>query len=226
MAGLAGISRPTTFRYASTLVRLGFLEQSRAHKYLLAPGSADPGSSVIAAMQRALPVRAALQELHAETGYTVSLGALNSTSVTYVYRLYGHRCGQHFIDQEIRLGAHVPVYCTALGRALLASLSEASRRQLIEQIDFIPQGPRSILSHSQLLDELASVDYREPIVSDEEFIGGARSIAIYVPRSYDERRIAIDVTVPSVDYTVNQLLRGVGPQLMYAAKLIAQIIGA
>lgn len=222
MAELTGLTRGTTHRYASSLVHLGFLEQSSSQRYLLAPRAADPGLSLIASMRRALPVVDVLQELRDETGYTVSLGVLGPRYVTYVHRLFGHRRGQYKIDGGLGTGARIPLYCTALGKVLLASLTDVSRRKLISGIDFVPRGPRSITTHEELIDELEKLDLLEPVVSNEEFVAGGRSIAMYVPRPHQEQPIAIDVTIPSKDFTVTQLRKQIGPHVKYAAKLISQ----
>jgi DNA-binding IclR family transcriptional regulator len=191
--------------------------------YVQATRIADSGGSLTAAMQRTEPVREVLEELFEATGYTVCMGALNHRNVAYLHRLYGRGSAQHFINQEVRFGSHVPLYCTALGKALLASFSEPWRRRLLSQIDFIPQGPRSYAAADELLAELATLDYREPVVSDEEYIAGARSIAVCVQRPRDEQPIAIDVTVPAEDLTVQELAEQIGPSVKYAANRIAQI---
>jgi IclR family transcriptional regulator, pca regulon regulatory protein len=87
VADLIGLSRASTHRYITTFVQLGFLEQHQTRKYGLAARAADPGISLIGAMRRALPAVTVLEELRDGTGYTVSMGALNSKKVTYIHRL-------------------------------------------------------------------------------------------------------------------------------------------
>jgi IclR family transcriptional regulator, pca regulon regulatory protein len=222
MADLAGLTRPTTHRYARTFVRLGFLEQDSKHRYRLGVHAADPGAAVIQGIRRALPARAVLEELRDKTGHTVSMGALDGTRVVYVHRLFGHRRGQHMIDRELRVGAYIPAYCTALGKVLLASLSDAERCERVATIHLVPQGPRSITVHDKLLEELSGMNLRAPIVSDEEFVIGARSIATLLLWPNGEYPMAIDVTVPSGAYAATQLLNQIGPEVMRAAKLISQ----
>jgi IclR family pca regulon transcriptional regulator len=221
MADVVGISRSTTHRYAITLVALGYLEQDDKRKYRLSTRAAGPGSSAIGAIRRQTPARVALEELRDEIGYTVSMGILDGTRVIYVHRLLGHLPGQYAIDMDLGVGANVPVYCTALGKILLASVSDAQRRELLAGLDLIPQGPRSITVKSKLNAELDRISTREAVVSDEELIGGSRSVAVLVPRPASEHPIAIDVTVPSSVYTVDQLLEEVGPRLKRTARLIS-----
>ena len=222
IAEIASAARSTMHRYASTLARLGVLERNGNHKYRLSSRAADPGLSLIGTMRKALPVAAVLQELQEQTRYTVGLGVLTGTHVIYLYRLRGHRPGQYAIDDGIGVGIHIPAYGTAVGKAILASLPDAARRRIVAELNFVPYGPRSVLNAVDLLAELERLDYREPVVCDEEFVVGARSIAMYVPRSSEERPIAVDVTVPSAVMTASELLKQVGPSLRSAASVISQ----
>ncbi|MGA9314518.1 MAG: IclR family transcriptional regulator [Solirubrobacteraceae bacterium] len=222
LADLVGFSRPTTHRYASTLVQLGYLEQGRRRKYRLAPRAADPGTKIIQELCQALPADDALRDLRTKTGYTVSMGTLDRTRVLYVRRFFGHRRGQHMIDHSLRVGAVIPAYCTALGKAMLANLPEDERHKMVTTMDLIPEGPNSIVEHDTLLAELDEIDPQAPLVSDEEFVTGARSIAIFIARRGRTPPIAIDVTVPSEAYTAAQLLEEIGPKLVGAAELIAK----
>lgn len=220
LADRAGFSRPTAHRYASTFVQLGYLEQGHARKYRLAPRAADPGSRIIRELRYSLQADEALRDLRAKTGHTVSMGVLDSTRVVYIHRFFGHRRGQHKIDLELRVGAAIPAYCTALGKTMLANLPENERRELVTTMNLIPEGPNSTVEHGALLAELNEIDPQAPLVSDEEFTPGARSIAMPIARR--GRPIAIDVTVPSEAYTAKQLLEEIGPQLIRVAELIAK----
>ena len=221
MADIVGISRSTTHRYAITLVALGYLEQDDKRKYRLSALAGDPGGAAIGAIRRAVPARIALEELREEIGHTVSMGVLDGARVIYVHRLLSHRSGQYAIDMDLGVGAHVPVYCTAMGKILLASISDAERRALLDGLDLIAQGPHSITVKSELRAQLDRISSREVVVSDEELLAGARSIAVLVPRPASEHPLALEVTVPSSAYSVKRLLTEIGPRLKRTAKLIS-----
>jgi IclR family pca regulon transcriptional regulator len=221
LADFVGTSRSTTHRYAVTLVALGYLEQGAERRYRLSRGSADPGMAAIGAIRRDLSAAAVLEGLRDELGYTVSMGTLDRACVTYVYRLFGHRLGQYAIDRDLAAGASVPAYCTALGKVLLANLPLAERDELLEGLHLVPQGPKSITTMRELAGELDRVRARDAVVSDEELVLGGRSIATLVERPSGEHPLAIEVSVPSEAYTVNQLAKKVGPRLKRAARLLS-----
>jgi IclR family pca regulon transcriptional regulator len=221
IADMVGISRPTIHRYVVTLVALGYLEQDSKRRYRLSRHAARSAMAVLRTVRRELSAREVLEELRDEVGYTVSMGALDGTRVIYVYRLFGHRAGQYMVDQDLGVGADVPVYCTALGKALLASLPVVERRRLLASLQLVPYGPRSITTKRELLVELERISVGDVVVSDEELMGGARSLAVLIPRLNSWRPVAIEVTVPSGTMTVDRLSGEVGPCLRQAAGLIA-----
>jgi IclR family transcriptional regulator, pca regulon regulatory protein len=221
LADLIGISRSTTHRYAMTLVALGYLEQDSRRKYRLAQHAADPGGAAIGAIRQELAAHGALEQLRNETGHTVSVGVLNGARVIYVYRLFAHGAGQYAVDGDLGVGARIPAYCSALGKVLLASISDAERRELLANIKLKPLGPNTIEEREELEAELDRISTRGVVVSDEELCAGSRSIAALVPRPRSEHPAAIDVTVPSSAYTVDQLRKRIGPRLKRAVKLIS-----
>lgn len=221
LAEVVDISRSTTHRYAMTLVALGYLEQDSRRKYRLAGRAADLGRVAIDVIRAEAGARAALEELRDELGHTVSMGVLSGGRVVYVCRLFGHRRGQFAVDRCLESGAGVPVYCTALGKVLLASLSSGEREQLLADVELVPQGPKAILDRRRLAAAIERIGSGDAVLSDEEQLAGARSLAVLVPGSRAGRTFAIDVTVPAGAYTASRLLRGAGPPLKRAARLIA-----
>jgi IclR family transcriptional regulator, pca regulon regulatory protein len=220
IADLVGMSRSTTHRYAITLVALGYLEQDPQRKYRLSTSAVGPGE--IGVIRREVPARVALEELREETGYTVSMGVLDGGRVVYLHRLFGHRRQRYEVDRDLGVDANVPLHCTALGKVLLANLSEAKRSELLATLALEPEGPRSITEHRVLVRELERIGPREVVVSDEEFVRGARSIAVLVPRWRSERPLAVEITVPSSVYTVDQLVKTLGPRLKRTARVISE----
>jgi IclR family pca regulon transcriptional regulator len=221
IAELVGISRSTTHRYAMTLVALGYLEQNTKRKYRLARRAAGPGSAAIGAIRLGVGARAVLEELRDDTGHTVSMGVLDGERVIYVYRLLSHGIGQYAVDHELGVGANIPAQCSALGKVLLASISAAQRRELLARIELERFAPNSIVSVEDLTAELERISPRGVVVSDEELFAGSRSIAVLVPRPPDEYPLAIEITVPSSAYTVDKLVKRLGPRIKRAAKLIS-----
>jgi DNA-binding IclR family transcriptional regulator len=221
LADLLGLSRSTTHRYAITHLALGNLEQGNKRRYSLACGAAEPGTKLIETINHTLKARTVVEGLRNETGHTVSLGVLHDARVVFIERLHGHKRGQYQADHDLRIGANVPLYCTALGKALLTDLTCNQRSELLERLKLIRHGPNTITSKKRLIEAIEQIDPQHAVVSDEELFSGSRSIAALVPRTlrYDYT-VAIDVTVPSTAFTIEQLVRQIGPLVEAAADSI------
>lgn len=222
LATLVRISRSTTHRYAITLVALDYLEQDAARKYRLARHAADVGYAALEVLRERIQARAALERLREQVGHTVSLAALDGERAVYVYRLFAHRRGQYSVDRGVGVGASVPLHCTAIGKLLLASLGDEERRATVAELEFAPHGPNAILDAGDLLADLQRVKPLKALVSDEEHVQGARSIAALVAVPDGARPLAVDVTVPAAAYSASALRKHVGPVLEDAAAAIAQ----
>ncbi len=117
-----------------------------------------------------------LRQLSDETQHTVNLAILDGTEVVYIERCRTTRPGQQDIDLNLHVGARLPAYCTAMGKAILAFLPEESADRIIEQIDFAKRGPNTITDAKAFRAELAKIRETGIAVNDEELAYGLRSI--------------------------------------------------
>jgi IclR family transcriptional regulator, pca regulon regulatory protein len=220
LSELLGVGRSTTHRYATTLHALGYLEQDEHRKYRLARRAFEPGIAAIDAIRGLVPAGPVLARLRDRVGHTVSMGVLDRTRAIYVHRLHSHGPGQFEVDRELRVGASLPLHCTALGKALLASLPDAERRALVGELTLTRHGPGSITTKRRLSADLHAIREQGLALSDEELAVGVRSIALAVAGT-NGRPLAIDVVVPASAYTMQRLIEELGPILSKAAAEIS-----
>ena len=123
------LSRSTAHRYIATLAHLGYLQQDPDSKrYRLGPRVLDLGFSAINSMDVREISAPHLRRLSDETGHTVNLAILDGTDVVYIERCRTARPGQREIDLNLHVGARLPAYCTAMGKAILAFVPERAPR--------------------------------------------------------------------------------------------------
>jgi len=221
LADEIGMGRSTTHRYAKTLVALGYLEQDKHRRYRLAHPAGRPGMAVIGTIRlEATSARAVLEWLRAKTGHTVSMGALDGTHAVYLQRLYAHGPGQFEADLQLGVGARVPTHCTAIGKAMLASLSEPAQRATLASLTLEREGPNTLMSKRALAEELERIRVEGVAVCDEEQALGVRSIAAAIHQPGRSRPLAVSITVPAHCYTVTAMVETLGPRVRAAAKRI------
>jgi len=216
------MSRPTVHRYVTTLVALGWLEQDDRRRYMLASGAIDVGLAVLGSIARGTGSRHALEHLRDWTGFTASLAVLDATKATYVERLAAHGKGQYAADLGLRAGAHVPLHCTAVGKALLAGLSGPALDDLLPNLALTACGPRAICSHRALKAEIERIENDGGLaVSIDELALGTCSVALAVPTAIDDRLLALEVTAPTSSLGSECLGVAIGPFLRAVAKSVA-----
>ncbi len=221
LADILEISRSTTHRYAQTLLILERLEQDKQRRYRLAHVAGRIGGTAIHTIRRETPAaRTILEDLRDQTGHTVSMGALEGTHAVYLQRFFAHGTGQYAADLELGVGAYVPLHCTAIGKAILASLDQPQQRAAIASLTLEQEGPNTIKTKRALAAELTHVRTSGIATCDEEQAWGVRSIAAAIPHAGRSRPLAISITVPAQHYTVKAMVATLGPHVRAAAERI------
>ena len=221
LADILEVSRATTHRYGKTLVELGYLEQDKDRRYRLARSSGGPGIEFIKTLRLETPAAMTiLEDLRDVTGHTVSMGVLEGVRVLYAQRLFAHGAGQYEADLGLDVGAYVPAYCTAIGRALMASLSAPDQREVIAELKFRRNGRSAITKRLVLAEDLLAIDAAGISVFDQEQGYGVRSIAAAITHEGRSRPMAISVTVPAKSMSVVAMRTKLGPRVRAAADLI------
>ncbi len=225
MANELDLGRSTTHRYATTLVALGYLEQSPSRKYRLAPRVSDLGLSLLDSMEVRRVAREHLRDLRMRTGRTVSLGVLGGTEVVYIDRWQGSRQGQYEVDVGIGVGVRLPLHCSAAGKALLACLPAAEQQDLIPKLRLKRRAPKTITTKTALRAELERILAQGGIaIEDEEVCTGRRALAAVVADREGRPAAVIELTVPAQAYTPRELLEQLGPKVNAAAGHIASAL--
>jgi IclR family pca regulon transcriptional regulator len=220
------LSRSTAHRYIATLARLGYLQQDPDSKrYRLGPRVLDLGFSAINSMDLREVAAPHLRQLSDETGYTVNLAILDGIDVVYIERCRTARPGQREIDLNLHVGARLPAYCTAMGKAILAFVPEDRREELIAQIDFAPRGPNTLTDAAAFREELERIRTSGLAVNDEELAYGLRSIAAPIHSHAEEVIAALNLAVHRTMVSMDELIARFGPAVTRTARNISLGMG-
>ncbi|HXD55596.1 MAG TPA: IclR family transcriptional regulator [Solirubrobacteraceae bacterium] len=220
-----GMSRSTTHRYVITLVALGYLEQGASRKYRLGLRVTDLGMSALNSTGLREHARPYLEELRQRTSYTTSLGVIDGSEVLYVDRARSFRRGQNQIDLGLQAGSRVPVYCTSLGKLLLAYLPDAQQRDVLAEVKPTKQGPKTITSKKALKVELEKIREDGFAVDDEEFAKGLYAIAAPVRNEGRDVVAAVNLSAPSSLISLEEMVDALGPHLVSTADRISARLG-
>ncbi|MFT3690323.1 IclR family transcriptional regulator [Paenirhodobacter sp.] len=132
LARRTGLARPTVSRLTYTLTKTGHLiRDENSGEYRLSPKALRLGFSVLAAVD--ISERFALDMQALSKGpnpyVTVALAEQSGTRAVYLAALRSHQA----ISLSVSVGARLPLFYSAIGRAILAAMSEAKRARILAQ---------------------------------------------------------------------------------------------
>lgn len=172
--GVLPVERSSTYRLLQTLVAEGFLRQDRQTKrFFSGPKVLRLASQVIQSSRLSQACYPYLEELTRLTGETSHCATLCGAQVL----LSEHVLSPHAVGVTSTSPRMEPVYCTALGKALVADLSDPQLRTLLEVSRFKAFTPNTITSWRGFLRELERVRKEGIAVDDEEYSSGVRCVA-------------------------------------------------
>jgi IclR family pca regulon transcriptional regulator len=120
---------------------------------------------------------------------------------------------QRVMSIGLNVGSRLPVYCSSMGRVLLAALPEDEARRRLQAVDRIARTNKTITDLDELMTELQQVRVAGFAINDQELELGLRSIAIPVYNTTGKVVAALNVGVQAASTTTKQLKTDVLPQL-------------
>jgi DNA-binding IclR family transcriptional regulator len=203
-----GMNKSAVHRYVTTLVALGYLEQSSfTPKYRLSLRVFDLGMSALNSLGLHEHAHPELELLRQRVGCTVSMAVLEGTEIRFVDRVSGRHEERGKLE-ELRPGSKLPAQRTALGKLLLAQLPEDERRERVAAIAAatIKDDPGSIVDKRELLAQLALIAETERAAGDEEL--EPRLISIARPIRADTGNViaALGLVAHTATISLEQLL--------------------
>jgi IclR family pca regulon transcriptional regulator len=222
LARMLGLTRSTAHRYVATLATLGYLYQDDpTRKYRLGSRVLDLGFSMLGSLDLREIAAPHLRRLTDTTGHTSNLAIRDDTDVILIDRVRGRPGRYHHLEFSLHVGSRLPSYCSATGKALLAFLPRPDLDRLLDRIDLIQRGPRTLTSKTALLAELGQVRRTGVAVNDEELESALRSIAAPVRSRSGEVVAAINVAIPWSPVAITELVSQLGPTLQATARQIS-----
>src|SRR5262252_1288367 len=123
-----------------------------------------------------------------------------------------------------RIGHRKPVHCTAVGKVILAHLSEAEQDSIL-QIHGLPRlTPKTITTASELKGEFKPIRERGYALDNEETEQGLRCIGAAVLDHSGRPVAAISVSAPSFRLTMEKVPLVAGP-VARAARVLSEELG-
>ena len=170
----AGLDKGTTHRLSSKLIELGFLERDAHGRMSVGLRVLNLAFVHLASLDIRAVALPELTALLAEFDCATSLCVLDGAEVVYLERL---RSKGLQVQVPVGIGARVPAYCTAGGKAMLAHLPADALTALLSKIEFQRFTPRTLCDSTALRADLQSTARRGFAINDQEQLEGYRAIS-------------------------------------------------
>ncbi|NTH16589.1 helix-turn-helix domain-containing protein [Agrobacterium rhizogenes] len=218
LSARTGFSKSTLYRILSALSSRGFITMDRRDQsYILGPKFTSLAGSISRSSELIAISSAALKKIADTYGENVNLGVMNGDIQQAIARWEG-RAARAFASA---LGERKPLYCTGLGKSLLAFQSDVERERLIAQIEFTRYTGNTITSATQLRAEMAVIRARGFAIDDNEIIDGVRCVSVPIHDAAGLAIASISITGPSHRMS-NERLFELASVLQSAARSISE----
>src|SRR5512137_1036897 len=120
LSALLGMPKSSTHRHLVTLQELGLADRKDGDRFCLGTKVIELAGSFLAHSDLRNESQTVLNELAEKTGETIHLAVASGTEVVYIAKVES----KHVLVMSSHIGARMPMYCTALGKAILAFSNE------------------------------------------------------------------------------------------------------
>jgi DNA-binding IclR family transcriptional regulator len=168
LAQACDLPKTTVHRMLQTFAEAGYAVGAGSGHYAVGPRLLGLSAAALAGTR---PLRPVLADLQRRTGHTVHYAVRHGDRAVYVEKLEPEQAYQ----LNTRPGGEVPLYCTAVGRAILSRLPES-------EVDAVLGAPleartaKTMTEPASIRAELATVDSSGYVVDDEQFEAHVRCL--------------------------------------------------
>ena len=173
LAKATGLAKPTVYRFLLTLRDLGYIHRDEGEKWYLTMRLFSVGSRALDHMELPVVARPIAFRLSQDLGETVHMGILDDGEVLYVLKIES----RYTIRMYSRVGRKIPLYCSAMGKTLLAHMSSIDRDALLGELELVPFTPNTIKNRKKLEKELQRIVVEGIAVDAEEHETGITCLA-------------------------------------------------
>jgi DNA-binding IclR family transcriptional regulator len=193
VAAKTGINKSTVHRFLTHLEAEAYLFRDAEGTYMLGPKLVRLGSGVNFQATLCNISRPILEKLRKTTDETVNLAMLDGFSVLYLDVLESF----HTFRLVSQIGMRRTLYCTSLGKAILANMDDERRKEeIFASIQFDAHTARTLTSIARLKKDLIQTREQGFSLDDEEAVVGARCIGAAIYGSDGKVVGAISVSGP------------------------------
>jgi DNA-binding IclR family transcriptional regulator len=220
VASLSRLPVSTVHRFLANLVTAGFLNRDGEGTHSLGIACFSIGQATVGQLdirRLSLPY---LRELNQQTRETIHLTVRHGLSAVYVEKLDSPEP----LRIHSRIGAAVPLYCTAVGKVMLAYMPEDEQQRILPDLNLQRQTSNSVGNLQELKTELYRVRKNGYACDLEENERHIRCVAAPIWDHTGSVQSSLSITAPTVRMPVARL-RQLAPMIQRAGLQVSAELG-
>ncbi len=221
LSKVVDLHKSTVHRLLKSLIELGYVRQNTNDShYELTVKLFELGASVIRQNDLIATARPYLEKLSVLSGEVVHLVIPDQTDIIYVDKVES----THTLRMHSYIGKRSPMYCTAVGKAILATQSDDAVRNFWTQISPVKHTPYTIVDIESFLQEIEQIRSKGISYDNEEHETEIRCIGTALTNYSGTVVGAISISGPKQrmsDDVLNKLI----PELLEVKQAISKAMG-
>lgn len=210
----------TVHRFLANLEHAGFLACGTDSVYHLGVACFSIGQAALGQLDIRRVSLPHLQELNRQTRETTHLTVRHGLSAVYVEKLDS----MEQLRIHSRIGAAVPLYCTAVGKVMLAYMPPEERNLVLSQVVFKRFTPNTVGNLQELEAQLFRIRKQGYACDLEEHEMHIRCIAAPIWDNAGAVNASLSVTAPTLRMAISRL-RQLAPMIQQVGLQISRELG-
>lgn len=174
VANLAKLTKTTTQRFINTLFSLGYLNREENKRYFLGTKILSLGFQFLNSSNLITMTKPYLDKFSSEVEMTFNLGVLDNCDVLILHRKEVRK----FLKFDVHPGSKLLAYGSALGRVLLAGLSDGDINSRLNAMEVEKITPKTVVSKEAIMEQIVKTGETGYAISDQEQTMDLCSIAV------------------------------------------------
>lgn len=187
------LHKSTAYRLLSTLEYKNFVKKDKNKKYKVGKRVIEIGYQALNNIDLRKEMRPILQKLGEITEETIHLGVLDNFKVFYIDKVET----SHTIRMYSSIGKGGPLYCTGIGKALLAFSEQEYINRFLKQVKFVKYTDNTITHKKELKDELEKIKKSGYAIDNMEHEDNIRCVAAPILDYSGDLIAAISISAPT-----------------------------
>lgn len=196
-----GWDKSTIHRLLSTLKEKDYVQQNAENqKYRAGIKMFEMGNQVVERLGFRRQCQPYLESLAAVTKETVNLAVRDGKDIIYIDKIESSAT----IKVDLAIGKRLPMYCTGLGKVILAHMPEAEALKILQTEKMIAYTPKTLTTVKDIQEQLELIRNRGCSLDDEEYVEGLICVAAPIQNHLGQVMAAISIAVPQYRFEEGQ----------------------